>query len=512
MNLSIHRALLSVSDKGGLLELATALVVKGVEIISTGGTATYLRDNGITVTSLQSVTNFPEIMDGRVKTLHPTIYGGILANLSVDDHKKALEDHSISTIDLVVVNLYPFEQTVRKATSSHEEIIENIDIGGPSMVRASAKNYLWTTILTNPNQYETFLHFFNENGTIPEGYRLQLAKEAFQHTAYYDAKISNYFEALTNDTLSNVSVMGYKEDFPLRYGENNHQNAKLYGEFSSIFTKLHGKELSYNNIVDTDSSAKLCAEFEEPTVVIIKHNNPCGVGSSSDLITAFEKAFSTDVVSPFGGIIAVNREVDLKFTQRIESLFLELLVAPSYTPEALEYLRKKKDRRIVVVDYTQLKSVNTKEIKSVSGGILVQESDNVLFDAEHLRCVTNRQPTEEELKAMHYALKIAKHVKSNAIVYASSDQSLAIGAGQMSRVDSARIAVAKAKEAGITLKGSAVASDAFFPFADGLMQAVEAGATAVIQPGGSKRDDEVIAAANDNTITMMFTGIRHFKH
>ncbi len=512
MNLSIQRALLSVSDKSGLIELATVLVAKGVEIISTGGTATYLRNNGITVTPLQDITNFPEIMDGRVKTLHPKIYGGILANLSVEDHKKALTDHSILPIDLVVVNLYPFEETVKKTHSTHEEIIENIDIGGPSMVRASAKNYLWTTILTNPNQYTTFLEYFSETSSVPVEYRLQLAKEAFQHTAYYDAKISAYFETKTEDTLSTVSILGFKEDFPLRYGENNHQNAKLYGEFSSIFTKLHGKELSYNNIVDTDSSAKLCAEFEEPTVVIIKHNNPCGVGSSTDLITAFEKAFSTDVVSPFGGIIAVNREVDLKFTQRIESLFLELLVAPSYTPEALDYLRKKKDRRIVTVDYSLLKAVNTKEIKSVSGGILVQESDNVLFDVEQMRCVTNRQPSEEELQAMHYALKIAKHVKSNAIVYASSDQSLAIGAGQMSRVDSARIAVSKAKEAGITLKGSAVASDAFFPFADGLMQAVEAGATAVIQPGGSKRDDEVIAAANEHNITMMFTGIRHFKH
>jgi phosphoribosylaminoimidazolecarboxamide formyltransferase/IMP cyclohydrolase len=512
MNLSIQRALLSVSDKTGLFELATALVAKGVEIISTGGTANYLREKGITVTSLESVTNFPEILDGRVKTLHPKIYGGILANHLIAEHNQALQEHSISPIDVVVVNLYPFEETVKKSTSTHEHIIENIDIGGPSMVRASAKNYLWTTILTNPQQYGTFLEYFNETASIPEEYRLQLAKEAFQHTAYYDAKISQYFETKTNETLPTVSVLGFKEDFQLRYGENNHQNAKLYGEFSTIFNKLHGKDLSYNNIVDTDSASKLCAEFEEPTCVIIKHNNPCGVGSSTDLITAFEKAFSTDVVSPFGGIIAVNREVDVKFAQRIESLFLELLVAPNFTPEALEYLRKKKDRRIVTVDYDQLRKANVREIKSVSGGVLIQENDNLLYDSSQLRCVTERMPTEDEQKAMQYALKIAKHVKSNAIVYASADHSLAIGAGQMSRVDSARIAVLKAKEAGISLKGSAVASDAFFPFADGLMQAVEAGATSVIQPGGSKRDDEVIDAANQHNITMMFTGIRHFKH
>jgi len=512
MDLQIHRALLSVSDKSGLLEVAKILESNGVEIISTGGTATYLRENGIVVTPLQTITNFPEILDGRVKTLHPNIYGGILANQSLEHHNSALKEHSIEPIELVIVNLYPFEETLKKVSSNHEDIIENIDIGGPSMVRASAKNYLWTTILTSPKQYQEFLSYFQSKSSVPEDYRLELAKEAFTHTAYYDSKISAYFESKATNSDQSTKVLGFKEDFPLRYGENGHQNATLYGEFSSIFKKHHGKDLSYNNIIDADSAAKLCAEFEEPTCVIVKHNNPCGVGSSNNLIEAFEKAFATDVVSPFGGIMSVNKVVNKEFAEKIHSLFLEILIAPGYTVEALEFLAKKKDRRVVTVDYSLLQKINKREIKSVSGGIMVQDVDAILYNPDEFRCVTNREPSEQEIASMIYSLKIAKHVKSNAVVYATFDRSLAIGAGQMSRVDSARTAVSKAKEAGISLKGSAVASDAFFPFADGLLQAIEAGATSVIQPGGSKRDDEVIAAANEHSITMMFTGIRHFKH
>ncbi len=508
----ITNALLSVSDKTGIVELAQELHSLGINIISTGGTAALLSQQGIPVKSVSSITDFPEIMDGRVKTLHPKIHGGLLGVLDNEEHRSAMEHHGIESIDLVIINLYPFEKTVQNPQSSHEEIIENIDIGGPAMVRASAKNYLWTAIVVNPDRYGEIISDLQATGTLDSNLRLQLAREAFEHTSYYDGLIAEYLRKKDNSSLPNQLTIPLKKNQELRYGENPHQEAVLYGNFSEIFTQLHGKELSYNNIVDIDAASKLALEFDEPTVVIIKHTNPCGVGSAATLTEAYHKAYATDTVSPFGGIIAVNREIDLEFAETVHGLFSEVLIAPSFTDEALERLQKKRDRRLMTVNYDALRASLQFTLKSIAGGILIQSEDKELLDSGALKVVTEKQPTPDQYAAMIFAWKIAKHVKSNAIIYALSDRTLAIGAGQMSRVDSARIAVKKAQDAGISLQGCAVASDAFFPFADGLLQAVEAGAHCVIQPGGSVRDEEVIEAANKSGITMLFTGMRHFRH
>lgn len=508
----ITNALLSVSDKTGIVELAQELHSLGINIISTGGTAALLSQQGIPVKSVSSITDFPEIMDGRVKTLHPKIHGGLLGVLDNEEHRSAMEYHGIESIDLVIINLYPFEKTVQNPQSSHEDIIENIDIGGPAMVRASAKNYVWTAVVVNPNRYEEIIASLQSTKTIDSSLRLQLAREAFEHTSYYDGLIAEYLRKQDNSSLPTQLTIPLKKNQDLRYGENPHQKAVLYGNFSDIFTQLHGKELSYNNIVDIDAASKLVLEFDEPTVVIIKHTNPCGVGSAANLSDAYHKAFATDTVSPFGGIIAVNREIDIEFAETVHGLFSEVLIAPSFTDEALERLQKKRDRRLITVNYETLRSSLQFTVKSVAGGMLIQSEDAELLDSKSLKVVTEKQPTPEQYAAMMFAWKIAKHVKSNAIIYALSDRTLAIGAGQMSRLDSARIAVKKAQDAGISLQGCAVASDAFFPFADGLLQAVEAGAHCVIQPGGSVRDEEVIEAANQGGITMLFTGMRHFRH
>lgn len=512
---STHRiktALISVSDKTGILDLARELHTLGISIISTGGTASLLKENGIPVQSVSSLTGFPEIMDGRVKTLHPKVHGGLLGVLDNDDHKAAMDEHGITSIDLAIINLYPFEKTVNNPDSSHEDIIENIDIGGPAMVRASAKNYLWTAIVVNPRRYEEILTSLKTDGTISKKTRLGLAREAFEHTSYYDGLIAKYLGEQDSVEFPETITLPYRKNQDLRYGENPHQNAVLYGNFSDIFTQLHGKELSYNNIVDIDAASKLVLEFEEPTVVIIKHTNPCGVGSGTTITEAYHKAFATDTVSPFGGIIAVNRTIDMEFAETVHGLFAEVLIAPAFEPDALERLMKKRDRRLMTVNLSALRKAMKYQIKSVAGGVLIQTDDIDLLDSNALRVVTAQQPTDEQKAAMMFAWRVAKHVKSNAIVYAVADRTLAVGAGQMSRVDSARIAVKKAQDAGISLQHCAVASDAFFPFADGLLQAVEAGASCVIQPGGSVRDEEVIQAANDNNITMMFTGMRHFRH
>ncbi len=511
-NFASMNVLLSVSDKTGIVDFALALHNLGATLISTGGTANAISSAGIPVKSVSDVTGFPEIMDGRVKTLHPKIHGGLLARMDVQEHVEQMQKHGIDKIDLVVINLYPFEQTLANPTSTHADIVENIDIGGPAMVRASAKNYEHTTIVVNPARYEMIIGHLASQGLIPLDVREQLAMEAFSHTAYYDARISQYFAAKRNTPFLEETAIPLRRDQSLRYGENPHQRAMLYGTFTSNFKQLHGKELSYNNILDVDAATGLCSEFTEPTVVIVKHNNPCGVGSGSNLVEAYNKAFATDTVSPFGGIIAVNRPIDMEFASEIHSLFAEVLIAPSFSQEALELLQKKKDRRLLLGASQSNASAMGLSIRSVSNGFLVQDEDSILFDDKDLRVVTQRTPTDDERKAMIYAWKIAKHVKSNAIVYATSDRSLAIGAGQMSRIDSARIAVRKAQDAGIDLTGCAVASDAFFPFADGLLQAAEAGAACVIQPGGSIRDEEVIAAANDKGLAMMFTGTRHFRH
>lgn len=509
----IKRALLSVSDKTGAVEFAAELHKRGIEIISTGGTASLLKNAGIPVTSVSDVTGFPEIMDGRVKTLHPGVHGGLLGVLDNDQHREQMTAHGITSIDIAVINLYPFEKTVESPTATDEDIIENIDIGGPAMVRAAAKNYRWTAIVVNHARYENVLESMDaNNGCIPEHLRRELAGEAFAHTAYYDSLIARYFAGGSVGFPATLTLP-LKREQSLRYGENPHQNAGLYGSFGKIFRQLHGKELSYNNILDIDAAAKAALDFIEQTAtVIIKHTNPCGVGIGESLGDSFAKAMETDKVSPFGGIIAFTREIDLEFAQSIHAMFTEVLIAPSFTDEALALLMKKKDRRLIAADYGLLKNSLGMAVRSVAGGMLLQNEDTVLLPESGLRVVSKRAPSDEEVAAMMFAWKIAKHVKSNAIVYALADRTLAIGAGQMSRLDSARIAASKASDAGLNLNGCAVASDAFFPFADGLLQAVEAGATSVIQPGGSVRDEEVIAAADANNIAMIFTGMRHFRH
>jgi phosphoribosylaminoimidazolecarboxamide formyltransferase/IMP cyclohydrolase len=509
---TIKRALISVSDKSGIREFAEQLHKRGIEILSTGGTATLLRQHGIPVTSVQDVTGFPEIMDGRVKTLHPKIHGGLLAKLDNEAHVEQMKLHDISSIDLLVINLYPFEQTVARGDADFDEIIENIDIGGPAMLRAAAKNFEWTAVVIDPQDYSAVLEAMDTHaGGVPMDLRLRLAGDVFRHTAYYDAKISEYLGR--HDTaLPGVFTYAGAKVMDLRYGENPHQKAALYGSFTDAFRQLHGKELSYNNIIDIDAAQQLVMEFNEPTVVIIKHTNPCGVGTAATLSDAWDKAFSTDTVSPFGGIVAVNREVDVAFASTVHAIFTEVIIAPSFTPEALELLMKKRDRRLITADAQRIRAHAAPVVKSITGGFLVQSADAALIDSEKMTVATQREPRDQELSAMMYAWKVCKHVKSNAIVYAASDRTLAIGAGQMSRVDSARIAAFRARQFGISLADSAVASDAFFPFADGLLQCIEAGATAVIQPGGSVRDEEVVAAANEHNITMMFTGMRHFRH
>ncbi|MCC7438449.1 MAG: bifunctional phosphoribosylaminoimidazolecarboxamide formyltransferase/IMP cyclohydrolase [Armatimonadetes bacterium] len=516
---TIARALLSVSDKTGIVELAAELSGLGVELISTGGTARAIREAGIAVKDVSDITGFPEVMDGRVKTLHPAVHGGLLARLDDPTHRAAMDQHNIQSIDLAIINLYPFQQTVSTPGATHDEIIEQIDIGGPAMVRASAKNYRFTGIVVNPERYGQIIQELRDNAMcISDATRLELAHEAFQHTASYDAMIAEYFSRATSDSPT-FQQQSLHIDLPLaqtlRYGENPHQTAALYGGFNSIFRQLHGKELSYNNILDIDAAAKLVIEFQEPTVVIVKHNNPCGVGSGATLIEAWQNAYTTDTTSAFGGIVAVNRPLDMEAALAINEIFTEVIIAPEYPEEVLERLRKKKDRRLIAADYQALAAeVNgtEPELRTVAGGLLAQSRDNALVDSGALRTVTERQPTETEMQAMMYAWRVAKHVKSNAIVYAAPNRTLGIGAGQMSRVDSAITAARKAQSAGLELSSCAVASDAFFPFADGLMEAVQAGATAVIQPGGSVRDQEVIDAANSNNITMMLTGMRHFRH
>jgi phosphoribosylaminoimidazolecarboxamide formyltransferase/IMP cyclohydrolase len=507
----IKRALISVSDKDGIVEFSKELESLGIEIFSTGGTQKALADAGVAVKSISELTGFPEIMDGRVKTLHPKIHAGLLAVLDNETHLTQMQEHGLESIDLLIVNLYPFEQALEK-NLHHDEMIENIDIGGPGMLRAAAKNYLWTAPIVNPERYAAILAYLKETGSIPEEYRLKLAADVFTHTAYYDSLISGYIRNKTDDPRPDKFAQPMKLTQHLRYGENPQQYAGLYGDFNKIFKQLHGKELSYNNILDIDAASKLILEFDETALAIIKHTNPCGVATADTLVEAYHKAFATDTVSPFGGIIAVNRTVDKATAEAVHSLFTELIIAPEFTAEALEILTKKKDRRLILANYELLRESLSFDIKSVAGGFLLQQSDTKLIDENSLKVVTQKQPSPAEYKALMFAWKVCKHVKSNAIVYTSDDRTLGIGAGQMSRVDSARIAVEKAKMMNLDLKGSVVASDAFFPFADGVMQAVEAGAIAVIQPGGSVRDEEVIKAADDNNISMMFTGMRHFRH
>jgi phosphoribosylaminoimidazolecarboxamide formyltransferase/IMP cyclohydrolase len=512
-------ALLSVSDKRGLAAFAASLVKEhGYTLLSTGGTARMLVERGLPVTEVGAHTGFPEIMEGRVKTLHPKIHGGLLCRRDSAAHLAEAERNGIELIDLVVVNLYPFEETVAKPGVSFEEAIENIDIGGPSMLRSAAKNHSSVTVICDPADYGRTLIALGDGGDALQGLRRELAQKVFQRTASYDRAIARYLEeSAAEPDLSALGGLGpeFSLTLPraqaLRYGENPHQKAALYGSFNEHYQQLQGKELSYNNILDITSATYLIGEFERPTVAILKHTNPCGLGSAETLEEAWERAYATDRQAPFGGVIVVNRTMSRELAAKIADIFTEVIIAPAFSPEALEILGRKKNLRLMIAKEGQGAGA-LQEIRSVVGGVLVQDRDKTLGDRSQYRVVTRRQPTDLEWSAMLFAWKVCKHVKSNAIVYCRGEQTLGVGAGQMARVDSSRIAVWKAGEAGLDLKGSVVASEALFPFPDGLIAASEAGATAAIQPGGSVRDAEVIAAADARGMAMVFTGIRHFRH
>ena len=527
-NVKIKRALLSVSDKAGLAELGAALVRHGVELVSTGGTAASLRASGLVVRDVSDLTGFPEMMDGRVKTLHPNVHGGLLAVRDNPDHIASLVEHGIGAIDLVIVNLYPFAQTVMKG-AARDEIIENIDIGGPSMVRSAAKNHVSVAIVTDPSDYAELIAAMDANGGMTDfDFRRRLASKAFSATAVYDAMISQWFAfADQQQVFPDMMAMTANRSEELRYGENPHQQAALYIPASqhangiAQATQLQGKALSYNNYNDADAALELVSEFRDgpPTVVIVKHANPCGVASAPTLLEAYMAALACDSVSAFGGIIAVNRPLDAETAEAMAGIFTEVVAAPSASDEAKAVFAKKKNLRLLLTGDLPDPARGGLSVKSIAGGYLVQSRDNGRVTQDMLKIVTKRHPTPQELADSMFAWTVAKHVKSNAIIYAKDGCTAGIGAGQMNRLESARIAAWKAKDAAEKAGwavprtiGSAVASDAFFPFADGLLAAVEAGATAVIQPGGSIRDAEVIAAADDAGLAMVFTGMRHFRH
>ncbi|PYK99329.1 MAG: bifunctional phosphoribosylaminoimidazolecarboxamide formyltransferase/inosine monophosphate cyclohydrolase [Verrucomicrobia bacterium] len=530
----IRRALISVYDKTGLIPLAQTLVAAKVELISTGGTARALREAGLPVVELSDYTGFPEMLAGRVKTLHPKIHGGLLYLRGNPSHEAEVKKHGIQPIDLVVVNLYPFEQTVARPDVTMKEAIENIDIGGPSMLRSAAKNHSHVTVVMDPNDYGEIAEQIKTRGNTTLEFRRKLAALVFARTSAYDAAIATHFikafgaapaapdKAVQPSLplekaaapLPPILILETPQAQPLRYGENPHQRAALYGRFADYFQQLHGKELSYNNILDLTAAADLIAEFAEeaPTLAILKHTNPCGVGQGQHLRAAWDRAFAADKQAPFGGILAVNKPLDLSCAEAVAEIFSEIIVAPEWNAAALELLQRKKNLRLVKVLKNPLTAAPW-DIRSVGAdSFLMQERDLKAVAASELKVVTKRKPTKTELQSMLFGWRVVKHVKSNAIVYAGKDRTLGIGAGQMSRVDASRIAIWKAKEAGLSLEGSVVCSDAFFPFPDGLVAAAEAGATAAIQPGGSVRDAEVIAAADDRGLAMVFTGVRHFRH
>ena len=501
-------ALISVSDKTKVVDFAKGLVKNGYQIIATGNTAKVLSENKITVTEISSLTGFPEIFDGRVKTLHPKILGGILFRRDNDSDLRQAKENSIEAIDIVCVNLYPFVKTISNPKSTLDEIIENIDIGGPSLVRAAAKNYKFVSIITNPDQYDSFIQELN-SGKISDHTRKKLAVEAYSHTANYDTNIANYLENKFSIPATHIRV-NQKINKSLRYGENPHQNASIFGNFNDYFEVFHGKEISYNNILDLVAAVEISEDIGETCCTIVKHNNPAGAAIGKNSFEAYIRALKCDPVSSFGGIVAFNKEVDIETAVELNKIFLEIVCAPSFSDGAIEILKKKKDRRLILQKKSVLES--TKSFRSIPGGVLVQDSDSIALKNDELKTVTDKKPSKKELEDLKFAWKIAKHTKSNAIVYVKDKATLGVGAGQMSRIDSAKIAVMKAKEHGLDLTGSVAASDAFFPFADGLLEIVKCGAVSVIQPGGSVRDQEVIDAANKNKISMVFTGIRHFKH
>ncbi len=521
MNIKIKTALISVSDKSGLEKIVQSLKEYGVKIVSTGGTSKTISEMGAEVTDVSSITNFPEMMDGRVKTLHPNVHGGLLSKRDNKDHVKSQEEHGIADIDLIIVNLYPFEETI-KSQENEEICIENIDIGGPAMLRSAAKNHKFVTVVTDINDYDKLIQEIQQNaGSTTLEFRKQLAAKTFSTTAYYDSLVSNWFQRNTNEPAEKFSTAGTLSS-KLRYGENPHQSASLYKssmQQSGIpyATLLQGKELSYNNINDADAALQLIKEFDNatPTVAIVKHANPCGVASGTSLSDAYTKAFSCDTTSAFGGIVALNQTIDKESAKEIIKIFTEVIIAPGITDEAKEIFKTKNNLRILILSSLH-ENNNLHNFKSVEGGILVQSNDNEGATKSDLKVVTQRKPNDSQIEDMIFAYKVCKHVKSNAIIYVKNKKTIGIGAGQMSRLDSAKIASNKNTEMEDleenSLKNSVVASDAFFPFPDGLLVTIASGATAVIQPGGSIKDDEVIKAADKADISMIFTGFRHFKH
>jgi phosphoribosylaminoimidazolecarboxamide formyltransferase/IMP cyclohydrolase len=531
-------ALLSVSDKTGIVDFAKALNALGIKLLSTGGTAKLLADAGLPVTEVAEVTKFPEMLDGRVKTLHPKVHGGLLARRDVPEHMAALKTHGIDTIDLLVVNLYPFEATVAKPGCTLEDAIENIDIGGPAMVRSAAKNWKDVGVLTDASQYPAVLNELKKNGKLSDKLRFALSVAAFNRIANYDSAISNYLSSVDFEASGAASVptclpfsaqanSNFVKLQDLRYGENPHQAAAFYRDLypapGSLVTaqQLQGKELSYNNIADGDAAWECVKSFDVPACVIVKHANPCGVAVGKDAHEAYSKAFQTDPTSAFGGIIAFNRTVDLAAAQAVSKQFVEVLMAPSYTPEALELFKSKVNVRVLQISLDGVqrdgktdwaRGLNSHDVKRVGSGLLIQTADNHELQLSDLKVVTKKAPTDQQLQDLMFAWKVAKFVKSNAIVFCKDGMTMGVGAGQMSRLDSARIASIKAEHAKLSLQGTAVASDAFFPFRDGLDVVIDHGATCVIQPGGSMRDPEVIAAADERGVAMVFTGVRHFRH
>lgn len=512
--LKIKRALLSVSDKSGIVRLAKSLHEAGVELISTGGTAAKIREAGYPVKDVSEITGFAECLDGRVKTLHPKVHGGILARTSYKPDVDELEKLAIEAIELVVVNLYPFQQTVESDSVSPAVATENIDIGGPTMIRAAAKNFAHVCVLTDPSQYEMFTEELKSSGEIRFSMRQSLARLAFQHTAEYDAAISNYFNRIDDQQLPEQLSLTLPKQAGLRYGENPHQQAAVYGYQNEFIDCFHGKELSYNNYLDIDSALSLISDFDDrvPVTAIFKHTVPCGVATADNLADSYRKAFSTDTVSPFGGIVIVNQPLDMETARAIDEIFTEIILAPEFKPGVSEYLSDKKNRRLVRIKKRPGFVNGSFNIKSIFGGVLLQQPDLGGYKESEVKIVTKRKPDKRELSDLIFSWQIVKHVKSNAIVYARDGQTLGIGTGQTSRVDSSEIAIRKAEKEGLSLQESVIASDAFFPFSDGVKAAAEVGATAVIQPGGSIRDEEVIAAANEYNMAMIFTGMRHFRH
>ena len=511
----MKRALISVFDKTGVVDFAKSLDAMGWEIISTGGTSKTLKAEGIKVMDISDLTKFPECFDGRVKTLHPNVEGGILAIRDNDNHKKQMAELGVEPIDIVVCNLYPFKQTILKPGVSHEEIIENIDIGGPTMIRAAAKNYKFVTVITDPEDYNLVINELKAKGDTSAETKEMLAAKVFIHTSHYDALIAGYFSEKLNIKYPKTITLTYEKKQDLRYGENPHQSAAFYTSVKgtegtlTAAIQLHGKELSYNNIGDTDGALETLKEFDEPTIVAAKHANPCGVGSASTLVEAYRRAYEADPVSIFGGIVAANREIDAATATEMAKIFLEVVVAPSFSKEALEILTKKKNIRLLQLPHISTKGISASKAKTVLGGLLIQDLDTLLLNEDELKVVTKRQPTETEMRDLMFAWKVVKHAKSNGIAIAKDLCTTGVGPGQVSRIWALENAI---RQGGKRIPGSVMASDAFFPFSDCVEAAHHAGITAIIQPGGSVRDQESIEAADKYGIAMIFTGMRHFKH